>query len=357
MRSVVPIPGALLAALLLTSALGAEPVANGFDLGSAKVPAKEIVAGGPDRDGIRSVDAPAWAAVAEASAWVAPSNPVLGVRVGDEARTVPLHLIEYHQIVNAEVGGQPLAITYDPLTGTPRAFVRRVGERVLELGVSGLVYNGSFLMYDRQTESLWLHYTGEAIAGPLAGERLERLRVRLEPLATWLSRNPEASVLERPLPRKIDYRYSPFSTYIASDAIPFPVKARDDTHHPKEMVLGVATDGTTRAYLSSAVVAAGGRVRDQVEDHAIELIYDVDEAVFSWEAPPELRISEGFWFAWKAFHPDTEIWEPAAQAEVPEGPEGTGRGHGRAVAERRPERALRQGRGAGSASAESRSGS
>lgn len=305
----------VLLALLAAAPLGAEPVKNGFDLAGATVPSGEILEGGPPRDGIRSVDDPGWVPPEEAAEWVAPANPVLGVAAQGEALTVPLHLIEYHQVVNARLGERPVAVTYDPLTGVPRAFGRRVGDRTLELGVSGLVHNGSFLLYDRQTESLWVQFTGEAVAGPLAGETLPRLRVHLEPLAAWLSRHPDAAVLERPAPRRIDYRYSPFSAYIASEKIPFPVRARDDTYHPKAMVLGVEADGTTRAYLSTAVTAAGGRVRDEVAGHTLELVYDVDQAVFSWEAPPELRVTEGFWFAWKAFHPDTGVWEPE---EAPE---------------------------------------
>lgn len=316
MRIAVSLAGALVV-VGLGAPLAAAPVKNGFDLAEATVPAAEIREGGPERDGIRSVDEPEWVSPEEAREWVAPPNPVLGVSLDGEAVAVPLHLIEYHQIVNASLGGAPVAITYDPLTGVPRAFVRRTGGRELELGVSGLVHNASFLMYDRETESLWQQFSGEALSGPRAGERLERLRVRLEPLGTWLSRHPDTRVLVRPAPKRIDYRYSPFAAYIASETVPFPVKARDDRHHPKEMVLGVEVGDEEVAYLSSAVVAAGGRVRDEVGGHTLELVYDVDQAVFSWEAPPELRVTEGFWFAWKAFHPDTRVWEagPAPAAD------------------------------------------
>lgn len=305
-----------LASLLLALAPAAAqeaPDPNDFDLSRARVPVAEIVAGGPPRDGIKSVDAPELVAPEEAS-WVAPRNPVLGVALGEDAHTYPVHLMEHHQIVNDHLGDVPVVVTYDPLAGAPRAYRREVEGRTLEFGVSGLVYNHNFLLYDRQTQSLWVQFTGEAISGAYAGKRLASLRIRQEVLGTWLSRNPRARVLARPLPRAIDYRYSPFLAYITQDATIFPVKARDASYHAKEVVLGVVVDGTTRAYLGSIVTAAGGEVQDEVAGRKIRFVYDTNEAVFSYDAPEDVRVAEAYWLAWKAFHPDTEIWRPAASS-------------------------------------------
>lgn len=92
--------------------------------------------------------------------------------------------------MNDVLGDEPVVVTYDPLAGVPRAFRRRVGDRVLEFGVSGLVYNHNFLLYDRETGSLWVQFTGEAIAGPLAGRTLDRLRIRQEPSPPGSRGNP-----------------------------------------------------------------------------------------------------------------------------------------------------------------------
>lgn len=302
----------------------AGPVKNGFDLADSLVPAEKIVEGGPRRDQIRSVDEPGFVEPGEAT-WVAPENPVLGVEIDGEARVYPVHLLEFHQIVNDEVGGEPVAVTLDPLTGTPRVYKRRVGDRTLTFGVSGLIHNASFLMFDRETESLWLHFTGRAIDGPLAGRQLEGIRVRQEPFGRWLERAPQSLVLERPEPKKIDYRYSPFSSYWVKDAIPFPVEAKDERFHAKELVLGVVADGVTKAYLGSSLTAAGGRAVDEVVGHEIRVLYSSDLGVFEWEAPEEVDVTEAYWFAWKAFHPDTAIWKAPTEA-----------GSGATTATRRP---------------------
>lgn len=287
---------------------------NGFELEDLTV-SPDTIRVGAERDAIHAVDLPEFVSP-EAAEWVAPHNPVLGVQLGGEARVYPLHLMEYHQVVNDLLGEVPVAVTYDPLAGAPIAFKRRIEGRALRFGVSGLVYNSAALLYDHETESLWSPLEGEAIAGELAGTEIERVVIRQETLIQWLQRAPESLVLTRPEPRRIDYRYSPFSRYWVQDEIPYPVEAKDRRFHAKEVVLGLVEDGDPRAYLGSSLTAAGGRITDELEGHEVRIDYDTDNAVFHWEAPEEVQVTEAYWFAWKAFHPDTGIWnepdEPAA---------------------------------------------
>ena len=288
------------------TAAGAKTI-NGFRLVPLLVPAELVRAGGPVRDQIKAVDDPQFVAPEQAT-WVAADTPVLGVELNGEARAYPVHLMERHQIVNDVLSGVPIAVSYDPLAGTPRVFRRSVAGKKLHFGVSGLVYNACSLMYDRETQSLWSQFTGQAISGPLAGTRLERLRVRQEPRDLWLGRAPASTVLVRPDPRGIDYRYSPYQAYWLQEEIPFPVAAKDPRFHSKELVLGVVAKGKALAFLGSLLTAAGGRVTDDFQGKTIRILYDSEEAFMQWEIPKEVEVTEAYWFAWKAFHPDTEIW-------------------------------------------------
>lgn len=303
---------ALGASIALPAAAGAAS-RNGFDLAGARVPEQEIRAGGPPRDGIESVDAPEFVSV-DAAQWVAPRNPVLGVVVGEEAHVYPVHLIEPHQIVNDELAGIPVVVTYDPLTAAPRAYRSEVEGRTLHFGVSGLVYNANFLLYDRETESLWIQFNGLAISGPMAGKRLRALPIRQELLATWLARQPLSQVLVRPRPQKIDYRYSRYARYMLQDKIVFPVNARDERFHAKELVLGVVVGDRARAYLGSIVTRAGGKVEDALEGKRVRIDYRSEDATFGFEVDEGVAVTEAYWFAWKAFHPETEIWNEPGQA-------------------------------------------
>jgi hypothetical protein len=281
---------------------------NGFDLRLGVVPPSEIIAGGPPRDGIRSVDAPQFVSPGEAI-WAPPPVPVIGAALAGEARAYPVHLLEYHQVVNDRFGAVPLVVTYDPLTGVPKAYRSRVGGRDLHFGVSGLIYKTSFLLYDRETESLWSQYLGKAISGPLVGQLLEAVQTRQEPMGIWFRRHPQTTVLTRPERQHIDYRYSPFKAYWLSKKVIFPVEAVDDRYHPKEVVLGVAVGDARRAYLGSILTAEGGRIVDDFAGHKVRVDYDSDTGTFVWEAPEDVVVTDAYWFAWKSFHPDTEIWQ------------------------------------------------
>jgi hypothetical protein len=301
--------------LLVGAAASAEPSPppqagagpNGFSLENLAVPRDAILEGGPARDKIRSVDSPEFVPPPEAT-WSPPPVTVLGVALEDAAHAYPVHLVEYHQVVNDELGGVPILLSYDPLSGVPRAYRRTVDGKVLHFGVSGLLYNAQFLLFDRETESLWAHYEGRAIAGPLAGKKLEAIPVRQEPMGAWFQRHPYTLVLARPELKRIDYRHSPYEEYWVSEKIPFEVRARDDRYHPKEVVLGIEVDGVRRAYLGSILTGEGGRIIDEVASRKVRIAYDSESGTFQWEAPDGVQVTDAYWFAWKAFHPDTEIW-------------------------------------------------
>ena len=197
------------------------------------------------------------------------------------------------------------------------AFKRTVNGRVLEFGVSGLIYRAQFLLYDRQTESLWAQYEGRAIAGAMAGKKLERVPLRQERMSVWLQRHPGTGVLNRPEQMRIDYRYSPFEAYWISEAVPVAVADRDDRYHPKEVALGVELDGHTRVYLGSILTGERGRIVDEFQGRKIRVAYDSDSGTFVWDAPDEVRVTDAYWFAWKSFHPDTEIWHDKEPQPAP----------------------------------------
>ncbi|KAA3611433.1 MAG: DUF3179 domain-containing protein [Planctomycetota bacterium] len=72
---------------------------------------------------------------------------------------------------------------------------RTLEDQVLEFGHEGVLYRNSFMMYDKQTESLWLHVTGEALKGKLKGKQLEFLPSEVTTWQAWRQKHPETKVL------------------------------------------------------------------------------------------------------------------------------------------------------------------
>ena len=150
-------------------------------------------AGGTGKDRIPSIDAPKFEPVAEVD--LPDREPVIGVAIGDDIRAYPLRILTWHEIVNDVVGGVPIAVTFCPLCNAAVVFDRRVDGRTLEFGTTGKLRNSDLVMYDRETESWWQQFLGEAIVGAMTGKRLEFLPARIESYARFRDRAPDGKVL------------------------------------------------------------------------------------------------------------------------------------------------------------------
>ncbi|GIU99144.1 MAG: hypothetical protein KatS3mg014_0760 [Actinomycetota bacterium] len=128
-----------------------------------------------------------------------PTEPVLSVEIGGASRAYPIRYLLFHEIVNDELGGVPLAVTYCPLCNTGIVFERPVVHgRTLTFGVSGLLLHSNLVMVDRETGSLWSQALGEAIGGELEGARLELVPAAIVSWSDWSSAHPDGTVLGTP---------------------------------------------------------------------------------------------------------------------------------------------------------------
>ncbi len=189
------------------------------DFSKHAVPIEEIRSGGPGKDGIPSIDDPRFHSVSEIGEDVAPTEPVIGLVIDGDARAYPLQILTWHEIVNDTVGGRPVAVTYCPLCNAAIVFDRQVGDLTLEFGTTGNLRNSDLVMYDRETESWWQQYTGEAIVGELMGATLTVLPARLESFERFAARFPEGKVLVPTDPSMRPYGVNPYRGY---DTMPVP---------------------------------------------------------------------------------------------------------------------------------------
>ncbi len=66
---------------------------------------------------------------------------------------------------------------------------------MLTFGHAGILYQSSFVMYDQQTGSLWVHVTGRAEHGPLKGKQLTFLPSTVTSWENWRRTYPHSLVL------------------------------------------------------------------------------------------------------------------------------------------------------------------
>jgi len=97
----------------------------------------EIMSGGPPKDGIPSIDEPEFVDQASAEKWLDPREPVISLAIDEEARAYPLQILMWHEIVNDEVAGVPVSVTFCPLCNASIAFDRRLDGEIYDFGTTG----------------------------------------------------------------------------------------------------------------------------------------------------------------------------------------------------------------------------
>ncbi len=281
-----------------------------FDTSQLAVPVDEIRSGGPGKDGIPALSQPETVGVAD-MALLDPSDRVVGVEFDGQSRAYPIRLLNWHELINDQVGDTPVAIVYCPLCDSVSALDRRIDNRTLEFGVSGLLHNSNVLLYDRTDDALWSQVGMEAISGPLVGQSLRHLPFSLTTFAAWSETHPDSTVATFETDHSRDYERNPYARYFDSDELMFPVKGADDhVFLNKEPVVGVRNGKETRAYPVSAISgAASGRVEDTLGGGKVILeARNTGTHVQIISIPEGAQVVHTFWFAWKAFHPDTTIY-------------------------------------------------
>lgn len=283
---------------------------NGFDLSETLIPAEEIRHGGPPRDGIPALDDPVFVP-ADQAAFLEDEDRVLGVSIGNVAKAYPIRILDWHEIVNDDFDGSPVVVSYCPLCGTGMAFDASVGGQARSFGVSGLLYNSDVLLYDRESESLWSQVIRKSVSGPMIGKELRQLPMSHTTWRDWRTRHPGTLTLSADTGHSRDYSRSPYGGYAESTSIFFPVKNKSARYHPKELVIGVDLEGSTKAYPFAELSKAEAVIDDNVGGTPLRIEFDAVNRTGRVldESGGEIPSTIAFWFAWYAFFPDTAVFE------------------------------------------------
>jgi hypothetical protein len=223
-----------------------------------------------------------------------------------EQIVMPRHLI------NDTFNGNPLFISYCPACKSTMIYNPMVLGTRLTFEVI-CVYRRNMIIADLQTETLWQQGTGEGVYGALKGKHLEYLAYQQMKLGDWLKEYPDSIIVqEHPsapkgiLPKKILMK-----AIKVTDTFVGPGRTELSGLPLREKVWGLELNGISKAYPVSELQKSNG-FSDTFGGTEIRISYNPNtnqidgEITASGEA---LRFQNHWWFGWKEFHPDTEIWK------------------------------------------------
>lgn len=315
------------------------------------IPKDEVRDGGPGKDGIPSVDDPKFINK-EAADYLEGNDLVVGIKMGNAVKAYSHPVLNHHEIVNDEIDGHPLALTYCPLTGTAIGVSRKINGSVTTFGVSGLLFNNNLIPYDRKTESNWSQMKLKAVNGQLSGKDHKVYQVVETTWATWQSMYPNTQVLSTETGHSRNYQRFPYGNYKNNDQLLFPVTNRDDRLPKKERVHGVVVNGSAKVYRFNAFKDSNQVIIDDFNQRSIVVVGDQNQnfiasfflpdnkedlslAPVNNELPVVMKDEQGnrysifgrvisgpdegnrlepttsymgYWFAWAAFYPNVEIY-------------------------------------------------
>jgi hypothetical protein len=270
----------------------------------------KILSGGPPKDGIPSIDNPKFVSVSEADRWIQDNELVLAINHRGVKRVYPLQILVWHEIVNDTITGDPILVTYCPLCGSGIAYRRELNGEAVEFGTTGRLYNSNLVMYDRKTDTWWTQIDGKAIVGELTGEELTEISIDTVSWREWKAVHPDSEVLNQDTGFSRPYGRDPYGTYYEDSFLMFPVENEDQRIHPKTVIFGIEVDGVYKAYKEEDVIRKRS-FEDTVAGVPIRITRDAAGVVTFTDlnSGREIVKERDFWFAWYAFHPDTQVYE------------------------------------------------
>ena len=232
------------------------------DFAKTSVVLSEIRSGGVSRDGIPAIRKAKFRKVSKERR-IDDREPVMVVESdGQVPRAYPVRYLMWHEIVNDTVGSLPIAVTFCPLCNSGLTFDRRAKGKVLNFGVTGKLRHSDMVMFDRETESWWQQFTGQAIVGALTGTRLKKIPSWTESWGSFRARNPDGLVMRQP---KISRPYgrNPYDMY-DSRSRPFLYDGENPPHgiEPLARVVNVGARAWPLARLAQhgEIIEAGIRL-------------------------------------------------------------------------------------------------
>ncbi|QEG17502.1 hypothetical protein GmarT_33830 [Gimesia maris] len=292
-----------------------------FNVQGLMLPNHEIVNARIPKDGIPALTTPDFIQNKDAT-FMKPHDRVAGVCLEGEARAYPLKILDWHEVVNDQIGETPFIVTYCPLSDSLAVYNGQGTGGKIEFGISGYLFNSNQLLYDRtgsgETDGLWSQMMSQAICGPRVQETLMHLPVELTDWQDWKQRYPDTKVLSPETGFPFEYQSTAYKEYLSNDSLMFEVNRQDLRLPKKTPLLGIWVGDQKRAYPVTAYqhLTEATEWEEELEGKKFTLAYHPEaKSLRVVKAESGLNWMYALWFAWYAFYPDTELY-PALESAV-----------------------------------------
>lgn len=280
-----------------------------LDPKKAKIDLNKLRQGCPVKDCIPAIDNPKFISSQEAEKLnqIKDEDVVFAISHKGVNRAYPQRILNWHEIVNDEVAGTKVAVTFCPLCGTAIGFERPLDTT---FGVSGKLVNSNLVMYDRKTETLWQQLGGEAIVGELVGQKLKPFPIDTLLWKDWKKLHPDSQVLSQDTGYSRDYSVYPYGSYEQDRSVYFPAEGEsDDRLHPKAIVWGIEVGGKFKAY-DDKKLSEVGTLSDTFNSVNLKIKRNKEGQVrITKDDGSPIVPDRSMWFAWVSFHPETQLFK------------------------------------------------
>jgi hypothetical protein len=264
------------------------------------------------------------------------NSMVLVVAEADEVKGYPIRYISYHHQVIDTIGGRPRMITYCNVCRTGRVYEPMVGGKPERFRLVGMDHFNA-MFEDMTTGTWWRQVSGEAVAGPLKGEKLKGIFCRQMTIDQMFEQYPLALVMQAD-EHYVD-KYDSLGKFEQGRSESDLTRTDTISWKEKAWVIGLECNGYSKAYdwnelkkkrvindkigdvPVALVLAADGNSffaferDDQYENMVLtddtifyrNHAYDITGRGLTDSAGTLIRISafQEFWHSWRTFNPMT----------------------------------------------------
>ncbi len=277
------------------------------DFSKHNIPLDSIQEGGVEKNTIPAIDFPEFIGIEAARGFLA--EPDFGILLmgKSEVKFYPLRILNWHEIVNDEIDGVPVAVTFCPLCGSGIVYERIVDGDTLQFGVSGKLYESNLLMFDDANESLWSQSMGQAVAGDFTGKRLKLVNSNMISFEDVMADFPESKVLSPNTGYDRNYSQYPYADYISSEELYFPVSKTDNRFPAKQMMYIVSTGKETVAFEWLSLLKKGAAsIQTPSGTVIVKVVNNLPNSSMNGQPLPAYF---SFWFSWYVHYgAQSQVW-------------------------------------------------